>query len=114
MLKRRIMELDATFTLNPQSEVMNIVDIKLFSLISKHKSLRFEEIESKMKDSIPYGKESYEFKDEDEKKEKIKTSLKELEGKGLIKKKTSVIEDFETYYVTAKGLSESRKFSKNF
>lgn len=106
------MELKATFTLNPQSEVMNIFDIKLFSLIAKHKSLRFEEIESKIGDSIPYGRESYEFKDEDEKTKKIKTSLKELEDKGLIKKKPSVIEDFETYYVTAKGLQESRKMSK--
>lgn len=114
MLKQRIMELYATFTLNSQNEVLNIVDIQLFSLISKHKSLRFEEIESKIGDSIPYGRESYEFKDVNEKKEKIKTSLKELESKGLIKKKTSVIEDFETYYVTAKGLSESRKFYKSF
>lgn len=106
------MELNKTFTLNPQSEVLNIVDLKLFSLISKHKSLRFEEIESKMESSIPFGRDSGEIKDQDEKKVQIKISLKELENKGLIKKKTSVIEDFETYYVTARGLQEGRKLSK--
>lgn len=106
------MELNSTISLNSQYEVMNIVDIKLFSLISKHKSLRFEEIESKMDGSDSFKRDSIEFKNEEEKKEKIKASLKELEGKGLIKKKSSVIEDFETYYVTAKGLQESRKMSK--
>lgn len=101
MLNQHKMQLKAT----SQYEVLNIVDVKLFSLIYKHKSLRFEEIEYKMGDSI-------EFEDENEKKEKIKASLKGLESKGLIKKKSSVIEDFETYYVTAKGLQESRKLSK--
>lgn len=105
------MELDAAFTLKPQNEVMNIIDIKLFSLITKHKSLRFEEIESMIGDSIPYENEAYEFKDENEKKERIKTSLQSLEENGFIKKKSSFIEDFETFYVTAKGLQETRKLT---
>jgi len=105
------MELNKTFTSGLQFVVMNIVDMKLFSLITKHKSLRFEEIESMIGDSIPYGNEAYAFKDENEKKERIKNSLQTLEENGLIKKKSSFIEDFETFYVTAKGLQETRKLT---
>jgi len=105
------MEFNKTFTLNPQFEVMDVVDIVLFSLIFKHKSLRFEEIESKIGDSKSGERKLFKFDNDVERREKIKASLKELENKGFIKKKSAVIEDFETYYVTAKGLQESRKMS---
>jgi hypothetical protein len=45
----------------------------------------------------------------DEKREEVKAALRELKGANLINEIGSVIDDFNTYYVTAAGLELHRK-----
>lgn len=108
----QVMELNSSFSLNSLYETVDVIGIHAFSLILGNKSLRFEEILNRIGDSVKFGKAHHSFASGSEKRERLRDSLQSLEKNGLIKKKKSVIEDFEIYYITAKGLNEGRKLSK--
>lgn len=90
--------------------VSNKLVLEILSIISEYKSIRFEKLLKKVSKESSRSKFLY---DENDRK-KIKESFQILENENLIKKKPSVVEDFDVYYITAKGLEAGRRFYKYY
>lgn len=82
--------------------------LEVLSIISENKSIRFEKLLKNI--SIKSSRSKFLYDSDDRKK--IKECLEILESKNFIKKNPSVVEDFDVYYITAKGLEASRRLPK--
>ena len=91
----------------------NKVALKVLTKVADMRSLRFKEIldyldpDSKEKFTDPESKEQKHLR------EQVENAVKVLMDAELIKERSAPIEDFNSYYVTADGLSTARELRRS-